>query len=172
MAASIPLLTDADAPVQTQQTFQAIQGKLGKVLNFFRALGHSHPVLKATIELDGAIKNDLEPKLRELAYLKVSQLNGCDYCSHYHRGPGTKAGLTGDQLESLANYQSSSAFTDLEKAVMRFAEEWTKQGKASPAVVQQLAQQLTPAQLVTLAATVGLANWTNRFNTTFDIPLP
>jgi alkylhydroperoxidase family enzyme len=38
--------------------------------------------------------------------------------------------------------------------------------------MQALAGTLSPAQLVTLAATVGLANWTNRFNESFAMELP
>ena len=39
-------------------------------------------------------------------------------------------------------------------------------------LVADLAKSLSQKQLVTLAATVGLANWTNRFNETFGIELP
>ena len=38
--------------------------------------------------------------------------------------------------------------------------------------MQRLARELTPSQLVTLAATVALANWTNRFNEIMGIELP
>ena len=80
--------------------------------------------------------------------------------------------MTEEQLQSLNNYEESGAFNDLEKMVLRFAEQWTRQGKAESAVVAALAQTLSPTQLVVLAATVAAANWTNRFNETFDIPLP
>ena len=56
--------------------------------------------------------------------------------------------------------------------MLRFAEEWTRGHKASAEVVERLRKDLTPAQLVALAATVGLANWTNRFNETFAVALP
>jgi alkylhydroperoxidase family enzyme len=56
--------------------------------------------------------------------------------------------------------------------VLRFAEEWTRQAKASSEVTAKLVKSLTPAQLVTLAATVALANWTNRFNESFGVELP
>ena len=52
------------------------------------------------------------------------------------------------------------------------ADEWTRQGKASAEVVQALSKHLKPSQMVVLAATVGLANWTNRFNETFAVALP
>jgi alkylhydroperoxidase family enzyme len=80
--------------------------------------------------------------------------------------------LTNEQLHQLDNYGQSGAFNDLEKQVLRFAEQWTRQGKASDEVVAALSQSLSPAQLVVLAATVGVANWTNRFNETFGVQLP
>ena len=76
------------------------------------------------------------------------------------------------QIQDLEQYEQSTAYGDLESAVLRFAEQWTRQGKVAGDVLEQLKQSLSPAQLVTLAATVGLANWTNRFNETFGVELP
>ena len=76
------------------------------------------------------------------------------------------------QLQDLERYEESAAYSDLEKAVLRFAEQWTRQGKVDPAILEQLKTHLSPSQLVILAATVGLANWTNRFNETFAVALP
>jgi alkylhydroperoxidase family enzyme len=87
-------------------------------------------------------------------------------------GLGRKAGLTDEQLNSLDDYEKSSAYKDVEKLVLRFADKWTRQGKAESATVAALSQKLSPTQLVVLAATVAQANWTNRFNETFDIQLP
>lgn len=80
--------------------------------------------------------------------------------------------MSEEQLQSLDHYEQSGAYNDLEKQVLRFAEQWTRQSKAEAAVVAALAQTLSPTQLVILAATVALANWTNRFNETFEIQLP
>jgi len=113
-----------------------------------------------------------DPKLRELAYLKASQVNQCKYCQHYHTGAARKVGLSETQLQALGDYEQSSVFGELEKLVLRFAEQWTRQGKADAEVVSALSQKLSPSQLIVLAATVGLANWTNRFNETFGVELP
>jgi alkylhydroperoxidase family enzyme len=72
-------VSDAEAPEAARPIFQAIQAKLGRVLKFFRTLGYAPPVLQATLAMDAAIQHELDPKLRELAYLKTSQLNGCQY---------------------------------------------------------------------------------------------
>ena len=40
------------------------------------------------------------------------------------------------------------------------------------AIVAKLMASLSPEELVKLSASVAQANWTNRFNNTFDIELP
>jgi alkylhydroperoxidase family enzyme len=60
----------------------------------------------------------------------------------------------------------------VEKNVLKFAEQWTQQGKVGGDLIKQLSQTLTPQHLIILAATVGLANWTNRFNESFALELP
>ena len=72
-------LADAQAPDASKNLFQQIQSQFGMVPNIFRTMGHAPEVLRATLALEQAITRDLAPKLRELAYLKTSQLNGCHY---------------------------------------------------------------------------------------------
>ena len=72
-------LADAQAPDASKSLFQQIQAQFGMVPNIFRTMGHAPEVLRATLALEQAITRDLAPKLRELAYLKTSQLNGCHY---------------------------------------------------------------------------------------------
>ena len=80
--------------------------------------------------------------------------------------------MSNAHIENLDNYEKSDAYSEQEKLALKFAEEWTKEGKASEKVVQALLKTLSPSQLVILAATVALANWTNRFNETFGVELP
>ncbi len=75
-------------------------------------------------------------------------------------------------MRELDRFELSEAYSGLEKLVLRFAEQWTRIGRVEADLVQELAGALTPPQMVTLAATVGLANWTNRFNETFGVTLP
>ncbi len=72
-------LADAQASDAARTTFQSLQSKFGMVPNIFRTMGHAAEVLQAALSLNQAITSGLDPKLRELAYLKTSQLNGCHY---------------------------------------------------------------------------------------------
>lgn len=165
-------LTDDQASPQARALFDKIQGAFRMVPNIFRTMAHAPDVLRATLALDQAIQSDLDPKLRELAYLKTSQLNHCKYCLHYHSAAAKKVGISEVQIEMLDDYEQSSAYNELEKLVLRFADQWTQRGKVDTEVLSALSKSLSPSQLMILAATVGLANWTNRFNETFDVHLP
>ena len=76
------------------------------------------------------------------------------------------------QIRDLERYEQSGAYSEQEKAVLKFAEQWTRQGKVAGDLINLLSKSLSPAQLIVLAATVGLANWTNRFNESFAVELP
>jgi uncharacterized peroxidase-related enzyme len=165
-------LSNEQASPEARALFNAIESAFKMVPNIFRTMGHAPKVLEHTLGLNQAIGSDLDPKLRELAYLTASRINHCGYCEHYHKMFATKAGISDAQVKQLGFSIDEGSFSEVERLVIRFAEEWTRQGKASAAVVQALAKHLKPAQMIVLAATVGLANWTNRFNETFDVQLP
>jgi alkylhydroperoxidase family enzyme len=79
MAALLPPVSDAEAGAKARELFKALQAKVGMVPNIWRTMGHAPDVLQTALDLDAAIKHELDPKLRELAYLKTTQLNNCHY---------------------------------------------------------------------------------------------
>jgi alkylhydroperoxidase family enzyme len=72
-------LSDPQANPQAQALFGKIQGAFKMVPNIFRTMGHAPGVLEATLAFDRAIHSDLDAKLRELAYIKTSKINHCNY---------------------------------------------------------------------------------------------
>lgn len=160
-----------DAPENAQELLRAIKDKYGEVLNIFGTMAHQPDVLKGVVTINDGLQNDLPPKIRELAYYLASQLNDCKYCTHYHRQAAKKAGLTDEQLDEVTNPEGD-AFSDLERAVISYSEQLTKTAAVDNATVESLKQELSEKQLVTLAATVALANFTNRFNHGLAVELP
>ena len=72
-------LKDEQATPQAKTLFDKIQAAFKMVPNIFRTMGHAPDVLQATLAFERAILGDLDGKLRELAYLKTSKLNNCQY---------------------------------------------------------------------------------------------
>jgi alkylhydroperoxidase family enzyme len=80
--------------------------------------------------------------------------------------------VTDEQLAAVDDYASNEAFDDQEKAVLAYAEQLTRQADVDDQTVAKVKEFLNDTQLVTLAATVALANFTNRFNHGLSVELP
>ncbi len=80
--------------------------------------------------------------------------------------------MTEEQIRGLASFENNLAFSDLEKDIIRFTEQWTHIGKVAEDVMERLTRKLANEHLVILAATVALANFTCRFNNVFGVELP
>ena len=80
MAAVNPLSKGKAAP-GLQGTYEAMTKKFGKMPNFFAAMAHRPDVLSKFLPFYGAVVNEgtVEPRFKELAYLKASFVNGCEY---------------------------------------------------------------------------------------------
>ena len=76
------------------------------------------------------------------------------------------------QIAVMDVYASSDQFDAQEKASLRFAEQLTRNARVDADTVTELKDFLNDAQLVILAAAVGQANLTNRFNEAFAVELP
>ena len=130
-------------------------------------------LLEGFLALNSALpKTKLDGKLRELAYIKTSELNGCDYCLHHHRTLGKKAGLNDRQVAETADFESSDAYDELQREVMRYAEQVTRHINVEDALFVRLKQSLSDREIVELAMTVGIANFTNRVTETLRMELP
>ncbi len=62
-----------------EATFEKLHAKLKMVPNIFRTMAHAPEVLDATLTFNASFQSGLDPKLRELAYLKTSLINECHY---------------------------------------------------------------------------------------------
>lgn len=69
-----------------------------------------------------------------------------------------------EKFDALRQYESSPLFDELERLVIRYAEQMTTRVQVDGALVEQLKKQLTPGQLVQLTLSIAAANFTNRFN--------
>jgi AhpD family alkylhydroperoxidase len=167
----IPPLSADDAG-DARESLEALRQRLGQVPNMYRTFAHAPRVLDAAVAMARAIRIDLDPKLRELAYLKVTHMTDCHVCWHYHEPAGKQAGLTDEQIRDLGRFEESAAYTELEKDILRFTEQWTLAGRVKDDVLARLKTALSPEHLVLLAATVSQANLTTRFNNVFGVELP
>jgi uncharacterized peroxidase-related enzyme len=162
-----------EAAEAVRAQFERMEGRGHEVPNFLRTLAHSPEVLEGFLALNGALNPmELDPKLRELAYIRASEINSCGYCLQHHKKAGRKAGLDERQVNETEGSDSGGIYDNLQKDVLQYAEEVTRSVAVTDALVDRLKQRLTERQFLELAVTVALANFTNRISETLRLELP
>jgi uncharacterized peroxidase-related enzyme len=161
-----PLTREQAAP-ELQKTFDALAARAGKVPNIFAAMAHRPEVLNAFLPLYKAIVNQgtVEAKNKELAYLRASMVNGCEYCTRAHVASSKRAGVTAEQVAALPFFERSPLFDEKEKATILFADRVTRgaPGIRAPEL-KELLKFYDEGQIVELTLVICVANFTNRFN--------
>ncbi|HEX3377614.1 MAG TPA: carboxymuconolactone decarboxylase family protein [Candidatus Acidoferrales bacterium] len=171
MAVVNPLTKEQAAP-ELQDTFEKLAGRAGKVPNIFAAMAHRPAVLSAFLPLYKAVVNQgtVEAKYKELAYLRTSMVNGCEYCTRAHLASSKGAGVTPEQIAALPFYARSPLFDEKEKATILYADRVTRgaAGIRQP-VMESLRKFYDEGQIVELTLVICMANFTNRFNDATEI---
>lgn len=99
-----------------------------KIMKERMSINKAEPAIyKAMAAADDAVQTfDLDPKLKELIRIRVSQINGCGYCIHYHTKDALQAGETAQRIFALSAWWETPFFTEEEQAVLRLAEQVTR----------------------------------------------
>jgi 4-carboxymuconolactone decarboxylase len=170
--ARIPYLSLEELPQETRQVLQSLAGFVQEgPPNNMMALAASPTMTVRLLNLIQYLLNEstLDPKLRELAILKLTKANGSAYAFSHHVIVGERVGLSKEQIQQLHNYKNSPLYNDLEKLVIQFAEEMTLQGKVDEVLFWKMRRALPLDQLVDLITAIGLWNGMSRIMNAFEI---
>ncbi len=69
------------APESVRPIYEGLEKKTGRVINMFKVMAYKPNVLGPFLEFYKQVwaPGALSPKLKELAYLRASLMNGCEY---------------------------------------------------------------------------------------------
>ncbi len=117
-------------------------------------------------------RGTVPPRIVELVKVRVSQMNGCSYCLGVHVPRARRFGATRDQLDTLAAWRDSTAFSARERAALAWAESVTE---LTPALVpdaewQTVSAEFTEHERIELTIAVVEINAWNRLNVAFRKP--
>jgi AhpD family alkylhydroperoxidase len=145
----------------------------GWVPDFYQVLAHCPQLLEGfwKIQRELIFAGKVSGKHREMLNVFVSLKNRCEYCAYHHSAFGLRAGLRKEQLGALEDYSRSPLFDDLEKLLLRYAEEYLDEGRASPGVVDALKSHYAEDQMVELELIIGSVNLANHFVGAFGIEI-
>jgi AhpD family alkylhydroperoxidase len=119
-------------------------------------------------ELEHYLNNgaDLEHSLRELVRLRVSLMNGCEYCVVLHTSELNKLNETAERIAEVADWRSLEIYTKRERAALAWAEAVTdiQDGHAPDVVYEAVREQFTDVETVNLTLVITTINAWNRIS--------
>jgi len=112
-----------------------------------------------------------EPALRSLVQVRISQINGCDFCMDLNAFLGLGLGIARDKLRALPLFEESALYSEREKAVLAFAEAATRSDRrVDAALVERLRRHFDDQAVVELAALIAYQNLSSKFNAALGVP--
>jgi AhpD family alkylhydroperoxidase len=147
--------------------------RYGRELELARLWGRSPKVFAALSLLYGALDRDsspIEPPLRTLVTVLVSQINWCAFCVDINSATGIKRGLTDAHLAALAEFETSPLFDDRTRAALAYAATVTRTGqKVDAGLMARLKSHFSDDAIIELTALIAFQNLSSKFNAALDV---
>ena len=113
----------------------------------------------------------LEPALRSLVTVRVSQLNGCRFCVDLNSATLLKRGVAIDKVEALADWRVSNLFDQRERVALEYAEAVTlRSGEIEQELMERVKQHFDDDAVIELTALIAFQNMSSKFNSALGIP--
>lgn len=168
--ARLPYPDPATLSEETRRLLQQLPVKL----NVFRMMANAPTCFRPLVTLGTAIlsQQQLSPKLRELAILRVASLSSAKYEWVQHVPIAEAVGATKAQVEAIERGSlESDAFDDVERLVLRFTTELVQDVRVSDTTFAEAKSRLSPQEVVELVLAVGYYMLIARLLETTDVDL-
>ena len=148
-------------------------------MNIGRMLSHAPPLVAPYYTTYAAVLRDVEldPKLRQLAILRVAERACASYVLAQHRPFARIAGLTDQQItasgvpgfDSGCYWSESRCFTHVQRHVLAFTDAVIAGPRVSDGLFERIRNVLTPREIVELLLVIGWYWTACRLTTTLEI---
>ncbi len=127
------------------------------VINLYKVLGHCPYIARNFQRMGNSILRgeELSPKLRELAILRVGVLAQSEYEFAKHFVIGKEAGISQKQIDNISNWASSPEFNDKERSVLAYTDEVATDIRVRDETFATLQNFLNEHEIVELTITIG-----------------
>lgn len=148
--------------------------KYGAVLDSALLWARSPKLFLGVALLYGMIdrrSSPIDPVLRSLVTVRVSQLNGCRFCVDLNSATLLLRGVELEKVDALDTWKQSSLFSDTERIALEYAEAVTLRSNAiDDGLIEQLKSQFDEDAIVELTALIGFQNLSSKFNSALGVP--
>lgn len=141
-----------------------------------RSARPAYDALEAFSQTVGALASEagIDARLKEIALIHTSQLNGCAYCVRVHVDRAVAAGLGADEIAQIATWRESGIFTARERAALELAESYVfiHEDGISDEVYDHVGGILSEPEYVALSWLLVSINAFNRITIAGKYPVP
>lgn len=145
--------------------------RYGRELEPARLWGRSPKVFAVLSLLYGALdrkSSSIEPALRTLMTVLISQINWCVFCVDINSATGLKRGLTEAHLAALRDFEVSPLFDGRIKAALAYAAAVTK-NEMNANLMVRLKNHFNDEAIIELTALIAFQNLSSKFNSALDV---
>ena len=148
--------------------------KYGQVLQSALLWGRSPKLFVGIALLYGMIdrrSSPIEPALRSLVTVRVSQINDCHFCIDINSATLLRRGVSVAKVEALQQWRQSALFDEREGAVLEYAEAmtWSDQ-RVEDGMIQRLRTHFNDDAIVELTGLIAFQNMSSKFNSALGVP--
>ena len=147
--------------------------RYGDVLEPSRLWGRSPKVFAALALLYGALdrrSSPIDPVLRSLVTVRVSQINSCAFCVDINSANVLKRGAGQGKLAELSGFELSALFDEREKAALSYAEAVTYSDRQPTAAhFDRLRAYFDDDDIIELTALIAFQNLSSKFNAALGV---
>ncbi|WP_044882399.1 carboxymuconolactone decarboxylase family protein [Neochlamydia sp. EPS4] len=158
-----PVLPEKAGP-ELKPLYEALEKKMGRVINIFQNMGNSPLTLKAFLALsEAAAHTHLSAKVREEIALTIGQANQCEYCVSAHTLSAKAHGIPEQEILLARKGEAQEPKT---KAILKFVKIVVeKRGKVSEEDVAALKNEgVSDQELIEIVLNIAVNMFTNYFN--------
>lgn len=147
--------------------------RYGAVLEPARLWGRTPKVFITVALLYGALDrraSPIEPRLRSLITVRVSQINSCAFCVDINSSLVLKRGDDPARLVELEQFETSHLFTEREKAALAYAEAVTFSDRQPAAKhFTRLRRHFDDDAIIELTGLIAFQNLSSKFNAALGV---
>ena len=113
----------------------------------------------------------LDPVLRSLVQVRISQINWCAFCVDLNSAAALERHGAPEKLAALQDYEASTLFSEGERAALAYAEAMTHSNRrVDDALFARLRRRFSEQEIVELTALIAFQNLSSKFNAAFGVP--
>ena len=148
--------------------------RYGQVLEPALLWGRSPWVFTSLALLYGALdrkRSPIEPALRSLVTVRVSQINQCAFCVDINSATLLKRGIAMDKVLALQHWPTSTLFAERERVALEYAEAITRSDwGVSDELFRRVSAHFDDDAVVELTGLIAFQNMSSKFNAAMAVP--